>query len=184
MIYTFYADCHIGMWNAKCKKELPNLTREKVLATNAYYLGDNYDLHYCKESDLSELSQKLLASKVVFKGRYVSGNHCCQGVSSDYYIFLNDIVFMHGDIAEWGEKRAFEFRNKPIAVKSSIWKKLSYFFNGKVSQEQINGMVDIAKRNNCKVVVAGHAHPSKVFDKMIDGVRIIVVKRGKTEIEI
>lgn len=185
MFYTFFVDCHIGMWNAKCEKELPKLTRDQVVAENMYSLGDNYDLHYCSKQNLSRLESLLNTSKVIFKGRHVSGNHCCQGITSDYALSpCKGILFTHGDIAEFGIAKALELRCKPRAVKASIWKKLGYFFHGSIPDCMKDGLVQMAHSYQCKVIVAGHSHTGKIFDKVIDGVRVICLPRGKTKIDI
>jgi L-rhamnose isomerase len=41
-----------------------------------------------------------------------------------------------------------------------------------------------AKAFNCTTYICGHFHPQQIVDKKVDGIRILILPKGRTEIEL
>lgn len=180
-IWTIYSDCHIGVPPQRCA-DLVNITHETVEKINAYSLGDNFELKNCENKDLSRLLTAYENHKLKFMGRFVSGNHCCAGYSNDYNLIVGDVLLTHGDLPLWGNSKAFDFRNKKRGGGFGWINKIALNNNGSISKSESKELAAYAKKNSCKVIIIGHVHPAKVFDQMVDGVRVICVPRGMTQV--
>lgn len=181
-LYTFYADSHIGVPMQICS-DLLTLTREMVLAKNAYSIGDNIELKNCDPKNLAELLRLYAQHKALFSERFISGNHDTAGYSNDYSLIIDkNILLIHGDIELWGREKAFDFRTEARGQGYGLIQKVLARRNGSISNSEGKALAQAAIEANCKTVVLGHVHPKARFDKVINGVRVICCVRGKNEI--
>jgi metallophosphoesterase superfamily enzyme len=180
-LYNIYTDNHIGVPMQKCP-ELETMLAELVTQQNAISLGDNFELKNCEKKDLPRLIKSYQEHKQKFAGRFVSGNHDCQGYSNDYTLTINGILFAHGDIILWGNKKAFDFRSNKMGGGFSFINKIALNRNGSISNSEAKELSAYAKKYNAHTIVIGHVHPAKIFDQNIDGVRVVCCPRGKTSI--
>ena len=68
---------------------------------------------------------------------------------------------------------------------SWVFNKFRDAFGGfKISDSDIKKIVDYAKQKNCQVSIGGHKHPKEIYDKKHNGVRVIILPRGISEIYI
>jgi hypothetical protein len=93
-------------------------------------------------------------------------------------------MFCHGDTVLWGAY-SFDFRNqqpaKGVGFLKRLWQK---YYIGKVGKRDVRKLLEAAKAHDATTIVCGHIHPREVFDKTYDGIRVIVVPRGITQIDI
>ena len=122
---------------------------------------------------------------------YITGNHECY--SLNLHLHLPDVNgkrvdLIHGDIPLWGLSKAIGRRN----VKGGCGRFLRFFKWIGSKYRNVVGckLKDKEKRELIKycpdsdVIIIGHKHPKKIIDEIYNGVGLIVVPRGITEIEI
>lgn len=160
---------------------------------NSYFIGDIVDLANCKKEDIAKCMTMRNAMKVNSKG-WIDGNHERISLSNDNIHLtrvLTRVVMVHGDFEAWGDERAVKYRSKSHGagfLKRQLWTRALKFFEDiwpvKVSKKMITNLHATAVNHSSDIIIAGHVHPSQRFDKVIDGVRIIVLKRGHNIVEI
>lgn len=186
--YTIYSDYHLG--------HPFSLKKDFTFGRNNVFLGDNFDLRNAPYHDLPTLKknrQDTIAKCLKAGGIYLSGNHSLEPLIRKEFLSIKrgKILFLHGDIIDWGMHGANFYRTLNKAGSSKIfWKLLRYYkmvFNGntkKIKNKWLVRAVMFAKENKCKTIVMGHFHVEKLVDVNKDGIRIIIVPRGKTIIDI
>lgn len=156
---------------------------------DCFYLGDNVDLRGCSMEDVPKAIIRRNRLREAFRGRYVSGNHELE--TTDLWIKKGKVLLAHGDYIFWRKKHATRYRNKVAGASwlYRIYAKMVYGFFGKFMCAPFPSFfkkkaVRVAKAAGCNIIILGHWHPPKVVDIFYKGVRIVVVPRGKTEVNI
>ena len=153
------------------------------------FIGDVVDFANCKKSDHDR------AMRIYYHLRenallWIDGNHSRMSINNDI-IKIGEVMLVHGDTEAWGEKRAIKYRSKPHCAgwfKRNLWvralKNFEKIGKNKPSKKMIKNLVAHAKFRNCNTIICGHTHPRDTYDRINNGVRVIVLKRGLTEIEV
>ena len=187
--YTIFADYHIG--------HPFGIEPAFSFNENTVFLGDNFDVKNALKNKLSEivrLREKTINNCENSGGIYISGNHSLEPITnkSKLIAIRNGILFTHGDIIGFGSKSANLYRtlfspgkNKFFWVILKGWRKLFPGTSSRFTKKQIKRMIELVKQNNCKTLVMGHFHTKNgVIDFVKNGIRIVVVPRGKTVIKL
>ena len=150
---------------------------------STYLIGDIIDLSRCEPEDL--IKYKKLATELhegTCEGRYCGGNHEGWFLSTTD-IIVGKVMLTHGDLvvdyAKWDE-----YRRKELGRGSGI---IQWFIDkryGHVSKAEARALALYAKKHGCNVCISGHVHPKKMFDEVIEGVRVIVCPRGVHKLEV
>lgn len=181
MKLRIYCDIHLY---SPMDLKIPITDLEKSI-----FIGDNVDLANCKKKDHDR------AIKMYYHLRHnalhlIDGNH--ERMAQNNAVVKSDhVMLVHGDFEAWGDKRAIKYRSKSHCAgwfKRNLWvralKNFEKIGKHKPSKKMINNLVAHAKFRNCTTIICGHAHPKETYDKLHDGIRVIVLKRGLTEIEV
>ncbi len=187
--YTIFSDYHIGHPYAL----KPNFS----FSENTVFLGDNFDIKNALKKDLDKitrLKKETIDNCKKGNGIILYGNHSLEPITnrSGLFAIRDNVLFTHGDIIQWGSKRTHFYRTFYSPGKSKFyWVLLKWWRNlfpgniTKLSKKQIRRAVKLAKQNKCKTIVMGHFHPSKgIIDLKEEGIRIVVVQRGKAVIRL
>lgn len=165
---------------------------EHEFGPNVFYLGDNYDLAECRSADVVKLlvARQTLMDKA--GDNYIDGNHERSSIVNKTIIRTigkNRIVMAHGDFESWGSDKAIAYRSGTKGagmLKRGLWvPALSLYERGigrNPSKSFIKTASLFAKDHGCNVYICGHLHPKKQFDAVVNGVRVIILKRGRTVI--
>lgn len=190
MKYTLVADTHLYS-----KYEVPGM-REKVLALEpsptTILLGDIVDLSCCDKKNIDEANRVNNLLKRRHGSNALDGNHNPDFVNGTAIVRMS-VLFTHGDmeadILKWRK-----YREKHLQKQGAGWLKKLFIMNtvslfnelvgGKPKPEFFSNAAFDAQRNNCHTYVGAHFHPKEMIDVVYNGIRIIVVKQGITEIEL
>jgi len=189
MKITVFSDCHwFGPTPSKVKPEF---------GKNVYYIGDNHEFKNIPKKRIKHFER-------VYKGFLIScknsetnvlnGNHEVSvgadllGVNS-LSIPNKNAMLIHGDLVLWPNKKFNSWREKKpgksrrvifgIKIKN-LWRNRKG--STKLSQKKIELFSEFAKNMGVKTIIFGHTHPKRLIDETHNGIRIINVPRGKTEI--
>lgn len=191
MKYKIYDDLHIGSPIEMLRNEIS----AEPAHENTILIGDIVDGANCLKSELDKNRSFLEMLLRIHKHNYVFGNHERMGSSlKNCVIKTNEsgkrIVFAHGDLEsnpdKWIEYRSREWGAglfKRTFIVPFI-REAEEILNRKPKKDFLKRAADLAKLNNCTTYVCGHFHPKEIVDVSFDGVHIIILKRGMTEIEI
>lgn len=185
MKFTFWFDTHIGAPNA-----LPVVFNPDD--KNEYLGGDIIDLANCTTKATGSFREYYMKLKNKYGPRYIDGNHERTSKTNDFIILqgtYHKAILVHGDFESWGKDKAVAYRSKPHgagAFKRNIIVKAIEIFEANwkrnISTEFYSACVLKAKAMGCDYVICGHMHPPENIVKTIEGVTVIVCKRGKTEL--
>lgn len=191
MRFSVWTDVHMYAPNSLFKTPEEFLSRLNPKDPNEYMLGDVVDLANCKNKDVEEAGKARLRLKEVYGKRWIDGNHCRISRTNDLIFPKAGVVMAHGDFESWGAEKAIEYRSKPHGAglfKRKLLVRAIEAYEKSVGrtldQQFIENAVKLAKSHGCHTYVAGHLHPKEIIDIVADSIRIIIVPRGKTEIEI
>lgn len=156
---------------------------------NEYLIGDNIDLANCSNKDVAIATDTYNQLKISYGKRMIDGNHCRISLTNDLIFPKAGVIMAHGDFESWGPEKATEYRSKPHGAglfKRKLLVRAIEAYEKSVGrtldQQFIENAVKLAKSHGCHTYVAGHLHPKEMIDIVADGIRIIIVPRGKTEI--
>lgn len=187
MKLRIYCDIHLY---SPMDLKIPITDLEKSI-----FIGDNVDLANCKKKDHERAMITYNHLKIHSK-HWIDGNHERMRENNDYIKMyenknMDHIMLVHGDFEAWGIDRAQKYRLKKHCAgwfKRNLWvralKNFEKIGKHKPSKKMIKNLVAHAKFLNCKTIICGHKHPKDTYDYMHDGVRVIVLKRGLTEIDV
>jgi UDP-2,3-diacylglucosamine pyrophosphatase LpxH len=182
--FTIYSDLHRGH---------PYEIKPKIkFSKNTVFLGDNFDIKNTSKKELAKIKKERTETIKAIKstgGIYVSGNHSLKTLK-DHRVIRDRILFLHGDIIDYGSKAAKNWRlsktsgkNEPYRKVLEIYRKI-YPRHRKPNKKAIDKAVELAKKNNCHTICMGHFHPKKVIDIKKNKVRIVIIPRGRTKIKL
>lgn len=183
---TFYNDIHLFAPNA-----LDFDLRRFSFGPSFFYLGDIVDLANVRKKDLAEARKLYQWFKSKLNINWIDGNHERMSMENDVFIATlpgyKRVIMAHGDFESWGSDKAREYRQK---LQSAGWLKRTFVVNTieayekalgrSVSKSTAQRAALLAKNYGCTVYVGGHLHVDKIYDQMVDGVRVIFLPRGVT----
>lgn len=162
-----------------------------------YYLGDNIDITNCPLSSLSlaRAEAKWMASH--FKDRCVKGNHELDAMGEGVPVFLRvgSTLLTHGHHLFWSEAhvRRYDAR-KPgmpaykIPLDLGAWLArldgLRHIARPGLTALFCRRVEQLAVTYNVSMIVCGHRHPPIKIEREVAGVRVVVLPRGRNEVEI
>lgn len=182
----FITDLHIG-----AKNQILSIAELTPSDLNEYLLGDIFDLINCKKSDVKFLQDLIEHYKIIYRTRYILGNHEAQR-DKDSFLYLNDDTgAMHGDHIFWGEDKSVKYRMKDHGagvLKRNLWvpalEAIENGYDRKISDTDIDRFKLVCKEKNVKRIIVGHMHPTEQRNIVTEGLTLTVLKRGTTELEL
>lgn len=178
--YTFYTDLHL--YSKYFHEPKPPMAAISIEQENAYLLGDILEGKNCEPQDLHQLKIDQQVMARAYKGRSVRGNHDGQFPGIDDIILPGGILLTHGDLVLWDDAKARKFRAERMGQGSGWKQKIFSMWHGSVSNSEAKLAATYAKARGCSTVVFGHVHPKVKFEKFVDGVNVICLPRGKSEL--
>lgn len=183
--YVIYSDLHIGSPYGMNLEIIPD--------KNVVLLGDNFEMKNALREEIERV--KILREKVLKRinevgGVFLDGNHELKRLNPDnFFVKKKEIIFIHGDVIEWGFKKANRKRGRHVGLKKPYWHIMKIFRKfildeTKPREKHFWRAWKIAQVKNAKTIVIGHFHPKKTIEKIWKGIRIIFVPRGKTIIDL
>lgn len=166
---VFYTDT-----NLFSKEELPLYLE----CGNSYYLGNIVDSIYSPPSKQKQIKNKI-QEIIEFAGdRYVSGD---RELIPDrlYHIIDDDILITYGD----------NIFNKKRYSQYSIWRYIFAFFykvflryktKEFILDNELRLISDKAIHYNCTTIVMSYFNPTTIIDTEYNGIRIIILPKGRT----
>lgn len=181
--YTIYSDLHIGA---------PHELEYKIKYTkNTVFLGDNFDIKNTIKNELHEIEsfrKKTIDRLKKVKGIYISGNHSLSPFKKNLFCVRKGILFTHGDLIDYQEKKGKKWRRKKKGVSKIFLRFLrivhKFIKHKPILQRHIRRAYSFAKSNNVHTIVMGHFHPKRIIDIKFKDVRIIFLPRGLTKISL
>lgn len=148
-------------------------------------LGDIVDRKNARDTVKAEEMIDALLKEFSF--RYVLGNH--ELLMLNTLFTHNGILFIHGDEPFYGSKFLERRSKTPGAgtferMYKKAFSKLRKVFDYKLSEKDAKLLAEVAKRNGCETIIIGHKHPRELQFKNIDGVKVFVVPRGLTILDL
>lgn len=131
----------------------------------------NYFSDFCEKNNIPE----------------IQGNHDKkEGIL--FYVW-GDVLFTHGHYVSWDSKKIEKEERKEAKGISKIkFNSKKIIFDShpttKLSEEEIAKAASLAKKYNCRTIVFGHTHVNSLIDIEYDGVRVINVPRGITQLNL
>lgn len=183
---VFFADQHKG--SKYLDKHLPVPTKEEIIKFNMFDLGDSHDIKGVEPEGLYQLKKDYAEFKKLFGDRHCAGNHNLdRGMTPRHYLHkIGDKVLMitHSDYQLWGEKKALKFRNEKEGQGSGFIQKMIAGRTGSLSKSEAKTMAAYASAYGANVIAFGHGHYDKVYDIMVNGVRVLAFPKGKSVVYI
>lgn len=189
MKYKFLTDTH---WYAPNEIEITEFDYD-FANNNLYLLGDIFDLKNCKKSQVKIVRQHILDAKRAMGHRYLLDNHDAVfgKVSDPYHIPYSNIGICGGSQIFWDEDRLHSYTQKKFGagfLKRQIWVRAlmlaSRFVSDNISDKAMSRAIIIAKDLGVKTIVCGHKHPKKIIRRTQDGITLIVLPRGYSELKL
>jgi UDP-2,3-diacylglucosamine pyrophosphatase LpxH len=196
---VIYNDLHIGG-----PKEVMSLTQfreslRKDENEDVWLLGDIIEMKNCKKSEVGNLGWELTDLYRRYGKQYIFGNH--EGMKDIGLRFVKyhptqaypncpAIILSHGDFEAWGEERALKFRHSPHGagtLKRTLVAAIDearLFVEAKLSQAHIDRACTLMRDNKCSVYICGHKHPKKMIVHETNGMKIIVLPKGRNALEV
>jgi len=182
VLYIIYNDIH---------KFAPHeMDVEYNYGSNVIYNGDIVDLGACSYGDLPKANEFLQDLIEKSKGNFTSGNH--EKTMEHQFVVKGEILFTHGDLIfkdvisarnfRWGREGSGWFRRLYVHAGSYLRSFLKK--NKEISDGDMAGAIAWATKHNCSTVVCGHKHPKNKLTRIKNGVRLIVLPRGRNVIEL
>jgi hypothetical protein len=149
-------------------------------------LGDIIDMANVSK-DQKEQARELYFRLAKHLSKYVEGNHERVGVIVRWYE-EDGYIFAHGDL-ESDPDRWVKYRDKPWGAgwfKRNILSRLISEFESIIDRKPklqfLDNAAALAKLQKCHTYVCGHFHPKERITMMHDGIRIIILPRGRNVI--
>ncbi len=121
--YIIYSDLHIGSPYA--------INLEIEPSKNAVLLGDNFELKnvLAKEIDrIKNLRENTMKRIQEIGGIFLDGNHELEIFDeNNFFIRREEVLFIHGDIIEWGLSGANRRRSRKISINDYYWNFMKIF---------------------------------------------------------
>ena len=191
-IIKVFTDCHLfGPHEINVDWE------DTAFGEDCYDLGDNIDIRGCKPKDLNYAKKVHNIIIDTFWMRKVWGNHeldfCPDYARVVNYLKINkNTLLTHGDFLFWGHEKASKYRQlKPASgsflKRAWVWlvfKQLAKIFDVGVSKQFRDNCIYTAMLFNVEHIICSHIHPRKRIDLQFGRLRVTILPRGKSEVEI
>lgn len=155
---------------------------------NCFSLGDNFDMANVAKSEILELRYKCHTFLNSYYDSSIVGNHERSGIEDEVIFLNNDTILCHGDYVSWNPSKAIEYRSKPHGAgpfKRNILVPIiesAERFIDRTGDGVIKRASQFAKSLGMRTIIMGHLHPRDQIDVVHRGIRVVIVKRGFTEI--
>lgn len=179
-LYTIYADMHVFS-KYLAINGVPTF-KKMIENQNAYFIGDLVDAKNCEPNLVGSMKAFYEHMQREAFGRILLGNHDGGFEGVDDIILPGGILLTHGDRIMWTKEKCDKFRAEKMGQGSGWIQKLIQYHNGSISAKEARLAASYARSRKCTTVVFGHIHPKNRFDKIVDGIRVICVQRGRSEI--
>jgi len=186
MKLNIVTDYHLGASNAL--GSLKDFLDELKKYISLYSIGDNFDFANMKKKHIEGYKIHYETLKKVFV--HIDGNHERVSKTNDT-IKINGVLLAHGDFEFWGEEKAVAYRSEPQgaglfkrAIIVNAIESFERFRTAKIEEDFLNRASTLAKLNGCHTYICGHKHPDKRIETKYNGIRIIVLERGFSEVEV
>ena len=189
--YIIYTDLH--RYAAHEIKEYDVDYLIENYSKNTILTGDILDAHNVSKHKVKRLRKDQERLKEVYGVQWIYGNHlCCK--PDNYYIVRDNVVFLHYHTVAWPAKKVLEWEEKKAGkgkFSRAFYRIYKVWITGanrnldkkyKMKVEEKEKIVKLCKRIGVDTACGGHHHA--VMDEVYKGIRIVVCKRGKTEIEL
>lgn len=193
MKLTIYSDLHLyapHSWILKEPDILNELLFPKIPIDSILLTGDIIDIANCKKSKLVSARYMIQYLKNMYQERFLIGNHECMKPDALYRVIYGCLV-CHGHTLYWDYAKVKKWEEK-VGGKGklsrafyTIYKRATFPFSVKTKrppEHVIEKAKTLARMNGVSTVIFGHSH--SYWDETTEGIRIINVPRGKTEVEI
>lgn len=139
--------------------------------------------YYCEDTNQAHAFYNELKSQ--YGKRYIDGSYERMG-KDNQVIQLDNAIIVHGDFESMGSVRAVKERSRPWDTrKYRSWTFMTHDVTDRPPHDKmLERLVEKAKYHQVNTIICGHIRPKAHFEKTIDNVRIIVCKRGVTEINV
>ncbi len=186
-----HTDLHYG---GAYPKNDPHAKMPTEYGTDVMYLGDVFDFSGCRKSKMDELQEdyvKFLGNCQHTNTIAIRGNHEARyGLNLPWGFREDDVLYIHGHRALWEQKKWTHWETKKGG--KSWWKYAAIVIKNTfaatvghgVNKETLETLADFAIDRACSTIVVGHKHPENLVDKMVNGVRVVVCPRGRSEINV
>lgn len=188
--YTIFTDTHIGSKYCDDTLIIGDIVNSAA-DLNTILLGDIIDLACCPKKNLNFLRRDYALLKKEYGERYISGNHERDWNDQLQFSVIRDgVYFCHGDLLSNFEKwRAYRKKPQGAGFLKSIWVDFAEDFEWlkekrNLPEAFITNAVQKAAGARCHTVVCGHFHPKEKIELVVNGIRIIVLPKGKSVIEV
>jgi hypothetical protein len=155
-----------------------------------FYLGDNVDLSGCRKRMFAKAWQRFRFYQRMFKERFIRGNHELGNDNNDFLKY-GRLLLTHGDYLFWSKARADRYRGREACVgfftylfHMMVFGWLLSLVSWPISRKVKERAYLLATKFNCDTVICGHWHPTKTQEVLYKGVKLIVLPRGKTTLEL
>lgn len=190
MKLVIYNDIHCG--NPRevmgIDQLLWSLSIDKKKSETIYLLGDVIDLKNCPKRQVDVYHG--MARELAKTCNYLFGNHEAMGSVGVRFIKYQNIILSHGDLEAWGEERALKFRNSPHGagplkrMMVAAIDEARLLIDAKLSQEHIDRACKLMRDNGCDTYICGHKHPKQRIVHEVNGMKIIVLQKGRNEVNL
>lgn len=185
-------DWHLGSPSALgAIEDFEKLLLEKLKLGPVCLLGDNFDFANMLEEEI-EAHMRFFKHCLMKRGfLHLNGNHERISRSNDVILPCENVVMAHGDFEFWGDEKALAYRSKQKGASNFKRKFIIPMIESyeedrtpKLKKDFLKRAVLLAKSKGCHTYICGHKHPTETIDIVHDGIRIVVLKRGFSEVNI
>ena len=181
-VFNVVTDMHLGTLHE-------TIADGEFSKSNLIYLGDNLDFKRMRKSDIPA-AQETMKDFISRKKISVASNHEGEWGFPQFHIDQETkTLFHHGHLfTDKAEKYMRDTHTTWEGSNFFMWLATGIAGNlprlKKFSAEDAKRAAGYAKIYNCTCSVSGHAHVSKIYDEMVDGIRVISLPCGLTTIEL
>jgi hypothetical protein len=179
---TVFCDTHIG--SKYLTMDIMPKTEDEMKKGDFFDGGDSYEIKNAEKAQCFNIKSRWEAHKKLFAGRYVTGNHSVDRSAGPLNLIIDKTTLLtHGDILWSADKRA-KFRNEASCQGSGMIQKALAGRNGSISNSEAKELANYARAFNTKTIITCHVHIASKFDKIVNGIRVINLPRGKNLVTI
>lgn len=186
----FYADVHLFSPIAShSKNDILSLEPKK----NLFFMGDIVDRANCEKSKTAEATETMKYLESKHGSHFIFGNHERNSINGNQY-YLHEAesgaraIFAHGDLEANFEKWT-EYRDKKIGAGFLKRKFLVPFIreaeeiiDRKPKKEFLENVKALCAKNWASIYICGHFHVKEIMEFDHEGIRIVMLPRGKSEL--
>lgn len=181
--YVVYNDVHVGGGH-ELGDAIPSVASDNLILN-----GDIVDLTGCAKKDVKKHLRYYEMLTAIHGRRMLKGNH--EGSVFGNICFIDGgVLFTHGHNEMWKKSKVIKWENKKMGsgwfkrkVLVPAFDKLRHFRKYKIKKRFKKNILHLsAMHPMVHTMVFGHAHPNKIIDTTIHGIRIMVLPRGRNEI--